>query len=628
MHPKLKTALSILSLAIIASPAVLGAELIPPLAKIKTDRPRVLLRPGATPHAISLAELQAGPRDADFKQLLAQLKGNNNAACQAMVWLLTADKAAADKAIARMRGYKYPGRVDTFHIHSRLTEFGLAYDWLYNYEGFTPQIKAEVRAKIVPLVQQGIRVADDHMFHNYIWMSAGGAAIWALATAGEDDQADRMFEQIRQRFNTGLYPAWQYLDGLPSEPMGYWSLYVLTPGVLTLLGAQSAFELDLVGAVNKEQNDWLNRHFQNLIHSTLPNMRYIPWGDLQSGPNGGVTYEMAGAIDAMTWALGSPQGAYFSDWVAGGPRGLGRFYGETAVFYMLYTRNLNTKPVLPPLSFLAGDRHSGHFIARSGWDDGDTVIAFACTDHFGDHHHYDQGSFLIYRNGLLAVDPPVYRKIRGPQQKTEHHNTLLIGGQPQRGARGQWFKTVDDFKQNLNGGRKLETGQILFHKEAAAWAAVAGQFARAYPAGLVRSCVRQLLFVRPGKVVIVDHLVAPPDKDLPEVQWLLQVPTAPALEEGGLWSSNGKSWLRCRGVLPGGSVPVVAATEVKTHCASFGYPGKSTLTLVHLLEVGDGRQPGKPTEVKARRSGKTVEVTVGGRTFSFAGRAPFDVSSR
>ena len=303
------------------------------------------------------------------------------------------------------------------------------------------------------------------MFHNYIWMSAGGVALWALATAGEDAAADRLFEQIRQRFNRGLYPAWRYLDGLPSEPMGYWALYVFTPGVWTLLAAQSAFETDLVGTVRTRHGDWLDRNFENLIHSTLPDMRYIPWGDLQGGPNGSVTHEMAGVIDGATWALRSPHGARFSRWLQA-KRGLERFYGETAMFYMLYARQPQAEPADPPLSFLAGNRQSGHFIARSGWDDGATVVAFRCTDHFGDHHHYDQGSFLIWRNGLLAVDPPVYRKVRGPQQLTEHHNTLLLGGRPQRPVRGQWFVTVEDFQKNLQGGRKLETGDILFSHDA------------------------------------------------------------------------------------------------------------------------------------------------------------------
>jgi len=436
-------------------------EIIPAAPQIKPGRPRLLLRPHDTPLAISLAQLQSLPRDAEFRQMLDQLKAQQSAAAQAMVWLLTKDAAAADRAVRRMRAYRYPGQVDTFHIFGRLTEFGLAYDWLYDYPGFTRDIKAEVRAGVAPLVAAGLRASDDHVFHNYIWMSAGGVALWALATAGEDTPADQVFDQIRQRFNQRLYPAWRYLDGLPSEPMGYWALYVFTPGVWTLLAAQSATETDLVAEVRTQQGAWLDRHFENLIHSTLPDMRYIPWGDLQSGPNGGVTYEMAGVIDGLSWALRSPHGVQFSRSLAA-KRGLQRFYGDSAIFYMLYSRHIETKPAWPPLSFLAGNRQSGHFIARSGWEPGATIVAFRCTDHFGDHHHYDQGSFMIYRNGLLAVDPPVYRTVRGPQQKTEHHNTLLLGGQTQRPARGQWFRSVEEFEKNLQGGRRLETGDILF----------------------------------------------------------------------------------------------------------------------------------------------------------------------
>ena len=464
------------------------------------------------------------------------------------------------------------------------------------------------------------------MFHNYIWMSAGGVALWAMATAGEDAAADRLFEQIRQRFNRGLYPAWQYLDGLPSEPMGYWALYVFTPGVWTLLAAQSAFETDLVGTVRTQHGDWLDRNFENLIHSTLPNMRYIPWGDLQGGPNGGVTHEMAGVIDGATWALRSPHGARFSRWLQD-KRGLERFYGETAIFYMLYARQPQPEPADPPLSFLAGNRQSGHFIARSGWDDGATVVAFRCTDHFGDHHHYDQGSFLIWRNGLLAVDPPVYRKVRGPQQLTEHHNTLLLGDRPQRPVRGQWFVTVEDFQKNLQGGRKLETGDILFSHDAGPWAAVAGQFAQAYDEGLLESCVRQLLFVRPDKVIVVDRLRAAAGKPLPRVQWLLQLPREPSQQERGLVASNGKSWIRCRAILPAdGAMPTVSATPVNTQRASFEYRGQAELALVHVLDVGDGTVAGPPPAVTAQQTGQDVQVVVDGSTFVFAGTGDYRVT--
>ncbi len=626
MRRNLLATLVAMWLAIVASHTAYAADLIPPLEKIKTDRPRLLLRPEASPFAVSLAELKATGRDADFRAMLAQLRSQRSPAAQAMVWLLTGEKAAAERAIASMRGYEFPGRVDTFHTYFNLRQFALAYDWLYHYEGFTDEIKAEVRRRIMPLARHGLKVAHDHVFHNYIWMSACGTWLWALATAGEDDEADRLFEQIAGRFNHNLFPAMQYLDGLPSEPMGYWALYDFSSAVLALLGAQSAFETDLVGAIEKQHGDWLDRHFENLIHSTLPNMRFIPWGDLQSGPNGGVTHEMAGVIDAVTWALRSPHGAYFGNWLAQ-RRGLRRFHGEEAIFYMLYSRRLKVQPAVPPLSFMAGNRHSGHFIARSGWGEGDTVVALTCTDHFGDHNHYDQGSFTIYRNGLLAVDPPVYRRIRGPQQDTKHHNTLMPDGRTQRTVRGQSFVSVEEFRKNLTAGRKLETGDMLFHRDEGTWAAAACQFAQAYDSLLVQSCVRQLLFVRPGTVVIVDHLVAPAGGRLPEVHWLLQVPQPPEMHAAGLTSSHGKSWIRCRPMLPGGVKPIVTATPVNTHSVDFAYPGKSRLTLVHVLEVGDGERPGPAAEIQVTQRRGAVEVHVAGKAFTFGSVAPFGVSA-
>ena len=605
-------------------------DIIPPLAKIKPDHPRLLLCAKSTPLAISLAQLQSLKRDAEFDTMLRQLKSQDHAAAQALVWLLTQDASAADKAIKRMRAYRYPGNVDTFHTFFRLTEFALAYDWLYNYPGFSKQIKSEVRVNVAPLTKQGLRATNDHMFHNYIWMSAGGVSLWALATAGEDAASDELFEQIRNRFNNGLYPAWRYLDGAPSEPMGYWALYVFTPGVFTLLASQSAFDTDLVSKVRTDEGDWLNRNFESLIHSTLPDMRYIPWGDLQSGPNGGVTFEMAGAIDALTWGLRCPHGKQFSDWLAK-RRGLARFHGETAIFYFLYSRQLASTPIQPatsPLSFLAGNRQSAHFIARSSWDDDATIVAFTCTDHFGDHHHYDQGSFIIYRHGLLAIDPPVYRQVRGPQQKTEHHNTLLIGGKPQRPVRGQWFITVQDFQKNLHAGRKLETGDILFWHDAGDWAAVAGQFAQAYDCAELQSCIRQLLFIRPDKVVIVDRLVATPGKQVPDVQWLLQLPAQPRDENGTFVSTNGKSWIRCRDISPAGAKASIEPTPVNTQRLSLTYPGRSEMVLVHALQVGDGPSSSAMPDVKTRPTATGLDLTIDGKVFTFAFDSEARISAR
>jgi hypothetical protein len=595
---------------------------VPAASQLKTDRPRLLLRPGTTPFAVSFDQLRTLPLDGEYPQLLEQLRKQRDVSAQAMVWLLTGEKAFADSAIAIMLRYRVPKNYDTFHIHSRLTEFGYAYDWLYNYEGFTPGIKTEIRRNVLPLARQGLRNTNDHIFHNYVWMSGGGSFIWALATAGEDEDATALFEGLRARFNNGLFPAWIYLDGLPSEPLGYWTYYVFDPGALVLLASQSASETDILGTIRKN-GDWFGRQYENLIQSVLPDLRFIPWGDLQSGPNGGITREEAGIIDALAWALNSPNGVWLSRNLAK-KRGIGRFNGETAIYYMLYSRLLKTAPSQPPMSFLAGNKLSGHFIARSDWGDNSTVVSLGCQDHFGDHHHYDQGGFMIYHNGLLAVDPPIYNKVAGPQQPTSVHNTLLVGGKSQRRCRGQWFTTLAEFEENRTGGPRLETGDILFYKDTGNWTATACQFAQAYSTDTVASCVRQLLFIRPGTVVVVDNMEAPAGSSLPQVEWLLQLPQTPRIEGNTVTGDNGKSWLRCTPLCSQMEV-TVRPTEVNTHRVSYRYEGAPSLHLVHLIETGDNGNVSPDMKVKVREKKEALEVSLGEKTFVFRTYPPFEI---
>ncbi|MCH5373063.1 MAG: heparinase II/III-family protein, partial [Planctomycetes bacterium] len=278
-----------------------------------------------------------------------------------------------------------------------------------------------------------------------------------------------------------------------------------------------------------------------------------------------------------------------------------------------------------PLTFLAGGSHAAHFITRSGWEDGATIVALRSTDHYGDHNHYDQGSFVIYRNGLLAVDPPVYRRVRGPQQLTEHHNTLLLNGRPQRPVRGQWFRTIESFQENLNSGRMLETGEMLFHRDNPGWSAAACQFAQAYDPELVARCVRQLLLVRPGKVVVVDHLSAPEGAPLPEIDWLVQLPAEPSRGDRAVRADNGQSWIRVRPLLPAFREPEIQETTVNTHRVSFHYSGEQAATLVHLIEIGDDDAPAAPVDAGVEIGDDAITLRFADGDYRFGRRAPFDV---
>jgi len=635
---KLSTCLVVLSLLCAALPAR-AQRLIPPAVKIRKDRPRLLLRPKATPLAVSLERLRGGPRDGEFGKMLARLQESKSAASAAMVYLLTGDRKAAERSVAAMRAWKLreKRRADPFYVYYRLFETALAYDWMHGYEGFTPEIRAEVRRKAMAVAQAGYSSGDDHVFHNYIWMRNSGALLWALAAAGEDPEADRLLEKLAPRFERRLYAAMEHLDGATGEPLGYWSHHCLTPCVMTVLATQSAFETDLVGAIRNRHGNWLGRQLDGQVHSTLPDMRYVPWGDMQRGPNGGVTHEMAGTLDAMTWALRSPRGAWLGRWLAK-KRGPARFWGVTGVFYFLYSRNLGVAPKKPPLAIMVGAKHGGHFLARSGWGDGDTVVAFRATDFYGSHNHFDQGSFMIYRNGPLAIDAGDYRKTRGPQQHTAKHNTLLFGGIPQRTLKHQSSNTLEGFRKRLSPGpRSLDTADMLFHASGPQWAAAAGRFDQAYPRDTAASCVRQLLFVRPGTVVILDRLKAPAGKQLPEVAWLLNVPGKPELSYRTILASNGESWLRCRGLRPKGVAPRVkpgdptdmhpAIESRQTSRVSFVYPGAAQLVLVHVLEVGDGKPPAAPAKITLRQAERDgLAVSVAGDSYLFDGGAPYRIS--
>ncbi|MBW7997955.1 MAG: hypothetical protein FVQ81_15575 [Candidatus Glassbacteria bacterium] len=622
--------LSLLSASILSAPLA-ALEVIPPREDLSQSRPRLLMSADSTGPAISLAQLRSHTDHPEYEAMLAKIGGISNAACQAMVWQLTGDSAAADSAVGMLARYRYDsGRsYDVFEVFFDLLEYALAYDWMHTYEGFSNLDRGMARYQLGQLARnEGMKWQNDHIFHNYIWMTASGTMLWALATAGEDSTSDALYDDIRQRMNSALYPAMLYLDGLPSESYGYWSLYDFSGAVWPVLAAAGASGQDLVARIETEQDDWLRRHFLNEIHNVYPDMRYVPWGDVIGGPNGSVTHEMAGVLDALTWALDSPEGAWFSQWLAG-KRGTGRFYGITGVFYMLYTRMIDTEPAEGALSYLSGGgAQGGHFTARSSWDADATVVSFGVKDHYGDHNHYCQGQFTIFRNGLLATDPLVYGSVNGPQQPSDVHSTLVINGSTQEERHGQNHGTLGSFLSNLDKGQRLDTGDFLFYDEGGDWAAASGQYAQAYAPGVVESCVRQLLFIRPGTVIVMDWLRAPAGGSLGTVDWLLQLAEEPVVGQSMAWATNDSSFISCSSFQPD-TVITVQKTSVDTWRVKFSYQADSTLMLTHMLTVGEGVVPTIVwEEVQMVKVDEGYDIKFGDYTYTFTDSGDYAVTAR
>jgi hypothetical protein len=583
---------------------------------VTAERPRLLLRAGKTPPAISLRDLERVPRDDDFRVMFDRLARCRKASAQAMLYLLSGEKKYAEAALARMRAWKPPEKIGPFEVYFQLREMALAYDWLHDYPGFDETSRAELRRKAAPLLERGMKIGDDHIFHNYVWMSNCGAWLWALAISGDDPAAGAAVETLYARLRDGLIPGMEYLKGAPGESMWYWALYDFSPALQCFLAARSALSSDPAG-LGRGRPEWLRRQFENVIACTRPDMKYVPFGDSKTGPDGGVTHEMAGMIAAATWLLDSPSGAHLGRWLAA-KRGPKRYYGETGIFYFLYARSVKTRPAEPPLAALSGDGNGGHAFARSSWKPDATMIAFRCTDHFGDHNHFDQGSFTVYRDGELALDPRHYKKVRGPQQATRGHSTLLVDGAGQRPVRGQHFTRLDEFRANLKAGLHLETGDMTRFATVPGWTACTGSFAQAYPDGALARCVRQLLFVPPGVLLVVDRLA--PGAGAPRggraITWQLMLAAEPKVSGRVASVTNGKSWLRCTPLLTAaGPAPTSTPGLAGSHRLACEYRLTGPTILAHLIEVGPGAAARGAPALRLKREGDVLTATVAGRTW-------------
>ncbi len=77
--------------------------------------------------------------------------------------------------------------------------------------------------------------------------------------------------------------------------------------------------------------------------------------------------------------------------------------------------------------------------------------------------------------------------------------------------------------------------------------------------------------------------------------------------------------------MPDGPPPAITPTSVNTHAASFAYRAGRSLSMVHLLEVGDGPKPGPTVDVRCVRKDRTIELVLDGKTYVFAAEEPFVV---
>lgn len=181
----------------------------------------------------------------------------------------------------------------------------------------------------------------------------------------------------------------------------------------------------------------------------------------------------------------------------------------------------------------------GQFFLRSGVGPDDTYILFIAGAKNAGHKHFDEGHFTIYKNGFQAIDTGTrdktnadsHRHITEYYNRTIAHNTLLIE-MPGEKFPHHWGKVP----QGNDGGQSKATGtEILAFQTNDYFTNIVADMTSVYSSKKAERVVRQLLYLPPNHVVILDRVTSK-DADYPKT-WLLHTQTEPQ-GKADQWSSR------------------------------------------------------------------------------------------
>jgi hypothetical protein len=134
---------------------------------------------------------------------------------------------------------------------------------------------------------------------------------------------------------------------------------------------------------------------------------------------------------------------------------------------------------------------TGHVFARSSWDADATWLGFISGPYTQSHAHHDQGSFLLYAGAHLAYDANVDSH-SGIRQEEELHNLVRI------------VRSGETVRQRA----EQQPSTTLALADDATFSYFATDVAPVYADGEITSVVREILWIKPGIVVVRDRISA------------------------------------------------------------------------------------------------------------------------
>lgn len=498
---------------------------------------------------------------------LAERIGADEAIKAATLYMLTGKPEYCAKSYAYLKMavqffewcYNHHIMVD-WHTESRINAV-IAYDWLYN--GLTPE---ERRAVIVPLLNNIRKLqpgggADFHRNASNFQTGNYGvtnlpwfAGIAALNDGFDDPLAEKL---LREGYERNI----KMMDFRDKVSAGTGLLVAATDSYSFGAYPYATFHFLHI---------WESATGEN-IAPRWNQMRYYPhWFDWMQIPKDGtlLTYgigDMQHTVNRLSTYLmytHMAQAVHFYPQSADTARRLmtklpakDRKFHQWFPFLPFVLRRF--EPDATPSGTAVQD-HAGaaYFpsyglaIMRSGAGQSDTHALFRTGSQYGQHQHYDESSFVIFKHDLLALDSGsrtsnMHHCYYAPQ--TVAHNTILIHQDGETAA--PFWKPWGSLAQTDNktiyshGGQYRNTGaKNLAFVNTPPYVYAANDAIGVYRAEKCRQAVRQFVFIRPDYFIIFDRVTSVKPEQAKE--YLLHVQNEPVEIAPGIYrADNGKGRL-------------------------------------------------------------------------------------
>lgn len=362
-------------------------------------------------------------------------------------------------------------------------DVALGYDLLYN--DLSEAERAEIRRaliekSIIPTYKE--YVIDNRVMantSNWIAHTVGGALIAAASIANDvsPSEANGNFETYLHGLLLKLedHMAASYLpDGSYGEGISYHEFDMETLGP-ALNALRRAFGIDY----------WKQTHVLESFNYPLYTLTRPISGSLDMGD----THPPAGhGIPALAYESKDPVVRWYYDQFDRPSLSKFIFYDDSVV------------PQSPKLPSSRIFRDKGNAVFRSGWDKDAVVLLYRAGPNFN-HHHADQGSFLLNAFGETLVTEAGWSDYyKDPYYATFFtqavgHNTVLVDGNPE----SQSIPDTPQFKALNNYPRITDSITSDFYD------GVGSELSSVYQNRLARYA-RRIVFIKPFYFVVFDDL--------------------------------------------------------------------------------------------------------------------------